>query len=209
MISVLYVDDDLSLLEIGKLFLERTGEFQVELRDSAVKAVDLLKTTTFDIIISDYEMPVMNGLEFLKEVRSTLGEIPFILFTGRGREEVVIQALNDGADYYLQKGGDPKPQFVELTHKMKLAVQRRNISIELKESEQRYREVVETQSEFICRFTPEGITVFVNEAYCRYFGKRREEIIGQRFSPDIPKDDREKVRTHFVSLTQDSPVGEI
>ena len=160
MISVLYVDDDLTLLELGKLFLERTGEFQVELRDSAVEAVELLKNTSFDIILSDYEMPVMNGLEFLKEVRSTLGEIPFILFTGRGREEVVIQALNDGADYYLQKGGDPKPQFVELTHKMKLAVQRRNIGIELKESEQRYREVVETQSEFICRFTPGGITVF-------------------------------------------------
>ncbi|PWR72964.1 PAS domain S-box protein [Methanospirillum stamsii] len=209
MISVLYVDDDLTLLELGKLFLERTGEFQVELRDSAVEAVELLKNTSFDIILSDYEMPVMNGLEFLKEVRSTLGEIPFILFSGRGREEVVIQALNDGADYYLQKGGDPKPQFVELTHKMKLAVQRRNIGIELKESEQRYREVVETQSEFICRFTPGGITVFVNEAYCNYFGIKREEIIGQRFIPDIPEDDREKVHTHFALLTQDSPVGEI
>ena len=122
---------------------------------------------------------------------------------------MVIQALNDGADYYLQKGGDPKPQFVELTHNMKLAVQRRNIGIELKESEQRYREVVETQSEFICRFTPGGITVFVNEAYCNYFGIKREEIIGQRFIPDIPEDDREKVHTHFALLTQDSPVGEI
>jgi CheY-like chemotaxis protein len=63
-ISVLYVDDDRSLLEIGKLFLERTGEFQVELRDSAIKAMDLLQSSSFDIIISDYEMPLMNGLEF-------------------------------------------------------------------------------------------------------------------------------------------------
>jgi PAS domain S-box-containing protein len=132
-----------------------------------------------------------------------------ILFTGRGWEDVVIQALNDGADYYLQKGGDPKPQFAELTHKMKLAVQRRNINEELRESERRYREVVETQSEFISRFTPDGISVFVNDAYCRYFGKNRDEIIGHRFISDIPEEDRKHVLSHFASLSGNPPVGEI
>jgi PAS domain S-box-containing protein len=122
---------------------------------------------------------------------------------------VVIQALNDGADYYLQKGGDPKPWFVELTHKKKPAVQHRNLDEEVKKSERRYREVVETQSEFICRFTPDGITVFVNEAYCLYFGKKREEIIGLQFIPDIPKEDLANVRTHFALLSRESPVGVI
>ena len=49
-------------------------------------------------------------------------DIPFILFTGRGREEVVIEAINNGVDFYLQKGGDPKAQFAELGHKIKKAV---------------------------------------------------------------------------------------
>jgi len=59
-------------------------------------------------------MPETNGIDFLKLIRSRDDPIPFILFTGRGREEVVIEALNSGADFYLQKGGDPSSQFKEL-----------------------------------------------------------------------------------------------
>ena len=69
----------------------------------------------------------MDGIELLKIVRNnhTYGGIPFILFTGRGREEVVIEAINSGVDFYLQKGGDVKFQFAELKHKVQQAVHRR------------------------------------------------------------------------------------
>ena len=63
--------------------------------------------------------------------------IPFILFTGRGREEVVIEALNSGADFYLQKGGEPVAQFKELEHKVKEAVRRARAENALRENEQR------------------------------------------------------------------------
>ena len=61
-------------------------------------------------------MPETNGIEFLKIVRGEGNSIPFIIMTGRGREEVVIEALNYGADFYLQKGGDTKVMFAELMH---------------------------------------------------------------------------------------------
>jgi PAS domain S-box-containing protein len=70
-------------------------------------------------------MPVMDGIAFLKQVRATDKNIPFIMFTGRGREEIAIEAFENGADFYLQKGGAPKPQFAELIHKIKAAVNRR------------------------------------------------------------------------------------
>jgi len=111
MYSILYVDDEQDLLEIAKLFLESSQEFSVNTEDSAEKGLQLLKQQRFDAIISDFQMPAMNGIDFLKTVRSTLGNIPFIIFTGRGREEVVIEALNYGADFYLQKGGDPNALF--------------------------------------------------------------------------------------------------
>ena len=79
----------------------------------------------------------------------------------------------------------------------------------LKEREERYRNVVNTQKEFICRFRPDGTHIFVNEAYCRYFGMKCDEILGHRFRPDIPKDDREKVRQFFASLTPAHPSGTI
>ena len=82
-------------------------------------------------------MPEMDGIEFLKKVRNSGNKVPFILFTGRGHEEVVIQALNEGADFYLQKGGDPKPQFAELSHKIRQAIQRRLMEKAVRISEER------------------------------------------------------------------------
>ena len=123
MFSILYVDDEPMLLELAKLFLEKTGDFRVDTVTSATEALDILAKTSYDCIISDYQMPVMDGIVFLKTFRSKGNVGPFIIFTGKGREEVVIEALNNGADFYLQKGGDPKSQFVELAHKVRQAIQ--------------------------------------------------------------------------------------
>jgi PAS domain S-box-containing protein len=79
----------------------------------------------------------------------------------------------------------------------------------LKDSEIRYRNVVEDQTEFICRFRPDGTHNFVNDAYCRYFGMQREQIIGHRFIPRIPEDDAGIIRSHFASLTRDRPLSTI
>ncbi len=121
-IRVLYVDDEPFLLKIGKLFLEESGDFSVITIASASAALDLLNKEKFDAIISDYMMPGMDGIQFLVEVRKCVGKIPFILFTGKGREEIVIQAINSGADFYLQKGVDAGSQFAELAHKIRAAV---------------------------------------------------------------------------------------
>jgi CheY-like chemotaxis protein len=125
MLSVLYVDDEPVLLEVGKLFLEKSGTIHVDVLDSALKALEKIRTTKYDAIVSDYEMPVMDGITFLKAVRVEYPLLPFIIFTGRGREDVVIEALNNGADHYLQKGGDPRSQFVELKHNIVRAVERK------------------------------------------------------------------------------------
>lgn len=126
-ITILYVDDDPDLLSIGRRFLERLGSYHVESVQSALEALEHLKQSAVDLVLSDYQMPDMDGITFLKEVRSSYGDLPFILFTGRGREEVVIEALNSGADFYLQKGGDPRSQFVELDYTIRQAVMRRRV----------------------------------------------------------------------------------
>jgi PAS domain S-box-containing protein len=130
-IRVLYVDDEPGLLEIARLFLERTGGFSVTTSESVQEALGCLSAWSHDIIVSDYQMPEMDGIAFLKEVRQRSPDIPFILFTGRGREEVVIDAINNGADFYIQKGGAPAAQFAELSHKIRQAVRRREVERDL------------------------------------------------------------------------------
>jgi CheY-like chemotaxis protein len=130
-ISVLCVDDEPSLLTITRKILERSGNLVVTTATSAAEAIQLLSSGSYDAIVSDYMMPEMDGIAFLKHIRAGGDRTPFIIFSGKGREEVVIEALNSGADFYLQKGGDPKAQFAELANKITYAVGRRRAEIAL------------------------------------------------------------------------------
>ena len=145
-IRILYIDDDETLLEIGREFLGFSKDLVV---DTSLKVSDAevgLLQRTYDAIISDYQMPEMNGIDFLKKLRSQGNQIPFILFTGKSREEVVIEALNSGADFYLQKGGDAKAQFMELEHKVKTAVKRRRSEKEIIDSNDKLNTAMEMAS---------------------------------------------------------------
>ncbi len=77
----------------------------------------------------------------------------------------------------------------------------------LRLSKEHYRSVVDDQTELICRWKPDGILTFVNDAYCRYFNKKREDLIGHSFMPLIPDVDHENVKKHFMSLNKETPVG--
>ena len=188
-IRVLYVDDESGLLEIGKLFLEESGEFSVTTIESTPAALELLKTEKFDAIISDYQMPEMNGIQFLVEVRAQFGKIPFILFTGKGREEVVIQAINNGADFYLQKGGDFGAQYAELSHKIKSAALRKKAEDALRESERTFRVHIENSFDIIFTLDSEGRFIFISPAWERHFSIPVSDALGKSFGPFVHEDD--------------------
>ena len=160
------------------MFLEKTGQFSVETCTSPLKAREILDSTRYDAIVSDYQMPDMDGIAFLKYIRSQGQNLPFILFTGKGREEVVIEAINNGADFYLQKGGDPQSQFVELEHKIKLAIERREALEALQESQARMNSILRGSP------TPQFVidskhkVISWNRALEGYSGVKPEEVVG-------------------------------
>ncbi|MEI7857460.1 MAG: PAS domain S-box protein, partial [Methanomicrobiales archaeon] len=178
MYTVLYVDDEPALLELGKIFLERSGSITIETALSAKEGLQALEKTAIHAIVSDYQMPEMNGLDFLKLLRKQDNLIPFIIFTGRGSEEIVIDAVNNGVDYYLQKGGDPTSQFVELEHKIKLAIERRNTDNELKESRQRMTDIIDHLPDATFAIDLGGNVIAWNRAMEEMTGVPKEQILG-------------------------------
>lgn len=210
MIRALYVDDEPALLKLGSFFLGRCQDLVLDTEESVSRALEKLKSVHYDVIISDFQMPEMDGIDFLKCLRRDYTKrIPFILFTGRGREEVAIEALNSGADFYLQKGVDAPAQFAVLENFIHQAVEKMRAEEELKRSEDRYRNIVEDQMESICRFLPDGTHVFVNSAYCEFLGKSREDLVGKKFFPCVPPEDRKRLKNHFRSLTPENPRASI
>ena len=196
LIRVLYVDDEPDLLDIGKIFLARSGNFTVTTSQSASEAIRFLERKKFDVIISDYQMPVMNGIQFLVEVRSHFGPIPFILFTGRGKEEIVIQAINSGADFYLQRSSDPGEQFAELSHKIKQIASRKIAEDALWKNEEKYKRVIEYTDEAII-VEQDGMLMLVNHRAVELTGYSEKELLSMPFSAIIHPDDRTKVMEDY------------
>ena len=82
MLQILYVDDEIDLLTIGKSFIEMKGEFSVDTADSASAAMERLNSKAYDVIVSDYQMPVMDGIEFLEHLRQRKPDVPVLIITG-------------------------------------------------------------------------------------------------------------------------------
>lgn len=146
MTRVLYIDDERTLLTLTQIYLKEEANLDVEVAASAEEGLELLRSESFDAIISDYDMPDMDGIELLKCVRKDNPNIPFIVFTGKGREEIVIEALNYGADFYLQKGGDPKPLFTELANAIRHLVRRSQAEDSAVQHKQYWKNVQESVS---------------------------------------------------------------
>lgn len=176
--EVLLVDDEPNLLEQAKLFLEKEeNNLKIETTFSAVDALKKIKNNDYDAVVSDYQMPKMNGLEFLETLRENDNEIPFIIFTGRGREKVAMKALNLGADRYLQKGGD-RTQYGVLANAIIEEVKHTRAEKSLRESEREKALVLDNTSEMIVHQNTQHEIKWANKTAARYLNKEPEELVG-------------------------------
>ncbi|GEM_PF-918562 len=203
-INILLVDDEPSLLDQAKTFLEKEDErLNLITASSAEEGLDLLDDEDIDVIISDYKMPETDGLEFLETVRKDLkSEIPFIVFTGKGREEVAIEALNLGADRYLQKGGSPGSQYGVLADAVIQEYEHHLSSIEVKEKEKRLNFLelaINEMKDFKIAVVGEDYRYkTVNDWYVDEYDYDSDEIVGMTVEKLMGEENfRETVKPHL------------
>jgi len=112
--KILFVDDDIEFLKSAKQCLKLQGNFDVESAFSADEAMEKMKKKKPDAIVCDIQMPMTNGFEFLKSLRESDNNVPFIVFTVTEDKEKALKAFNLGANGFVGKSGDPEVVFSTL-----------------------------------------------------------------------------------------------
>lgn len=210
-ISLLCVDDDTGVLDVLKRFFEREPDISFFSTTSAYDALDLVNQYQFDAIIADYSMPEMDGITLLKEIRSRGDPVLFIMFTGRHLAQVAIETLNNGGNYYVQKGVDIYQELPKVKDFIRTSVMTRRrephtvyVQQVMPEPDTRYRSLVESQPDLLCCFAPDGTATLANEAYARFAGLSVSEVPSTNFLSIIPEEERSEIQKHLASLSPEN-----
>lgn len=174
-INVLHVDDEPDFTDLTSTYLERASyEMEVITADSVEVGLERLETDAIDCIVSDYDMPHRNGLDFLAIVREEYPELPFILYTGKGSEEIASEAISAGVTDYLQKemGTD---QYTVLANRIQNAARQYNTNREI----ERMGIALQTVEAGIAFLNEDGQFIYVNPEYGEVLGYAPEELTGQ------------------------------
>jgi PAS domain S-box-containing protein len=204
-ISILCVDDEPFVLEILEDFFKREPGFSVKVCSNATDALGLLNTQQFDTVIADFGLPDMDGINLLRETRAGGFSGLFIIITGKHRAHVAIDALNNGADFYIQKGGGIVNDMEALVDFIRAGVGKIRADRALLESASLYRSIIEHHSDLLCRFLPEGEIRFGNESFTNFIGNGNRDPAGNNFMLLLPEDEREKIVGQLHNLSPLNP----
>ena len=173
------IDDEPALLEVLKPFIERSGEMSVHTAQSAAEALRILPEKSFDAIVVDYDMPEINGIEFLKILRSKGDTTPVIIFTGVGHERTAIEAINYGANFFLQKAEDPKMQFHQLCDMIRTSVESKFIGRNLGTTRQVISDMIDFSLDPSFAIDRDGKVVAWNSSMEQLTGTPASDVLGK------------------------------
>lgn len=201
-INVLVVEDDPSVAEVVAEFLTRDSDrFEVETVTDPMAAIDLIEELRPDCVVSDYDMPGLDGLELLERIREAFPDLPFILFTGKDTETVGPLAIERGVSRYLEKGRGTA-HFALLASDITGSVETSETSNRLK----RQVEATDSAPEGICIVDEDGEIEYVNELFLEMHGYDRETLLGRSW--EVLHPDEEVARVYREVLPTLAAAGQ-
>ena len=193
LMTVLHVDDDPAITELTAEFLEREKDhFDVETAIDAEEALGMLADQPPDCVVSDYDMPGTDGIEFLHEVRERYPGLPFILHTGKGSEEIAAEAISAGVTDYIQKQGGSE-RYLLLAARIENAVSRYRAEKATEEQREQLRLFFQESSIGAVQWDDTFRFRRVNERAEEILGYEEAELRGESWETIVAGDDHGRV----------------
>jgi len=203
-IHVLHVDDDPDVVAVTATFLEREDDrLAVETATGVAEARSRVAEGDLDCIVSDYDMPARTGIEFLLSVRADHPDLPFVLFTGKGSEEVASEAISAGVTDYLQKGTGTS-QYAVLANRVTNAVEQYRSKRALEESQKRLSLFIEQSPLGVIEWDEDCHVVHLNDAAEDILGYDEADLAGRSWKAIVPEDASEQVAEVIDDLLSDA-----
>jgi PAS domain S-box-containing protein len=181
-ITILAVDDERDVVELTAEYLEREDErFTVVTETSASDGIERLAAADIDCVVSDYDMPRTNGLEFLQTVREEDSDLPFILFTGKGSEEIASDAISTGVTDYLQKGSGTE-RYELLANRIETAVSQYRTESQLERQNELFAKAQDIASVGAWEYDPQTEETYFSDEVYEIYG------VGHDHDPSPEKD---------------------
>ena len=187
-ISILLVEDnDHDRLAFHRAFRKSEVNCEITECQRAEQALERLgaDASSFDLVVVDYLLPGMSGLDLCKALWEKRIELPLVILTGKGSEELAVEALKWGVvDYLVKDSGEGYLDLLpvvltEAVRRYEDRIARKRAEAALRASEERYRTVLEVSPVPIAVYGIEGKVIYVNQAFTRIFGWSREEVMGK------------------------------
>lgn len=205
-IRVLHVDDEPGFADLVAEQLQREEEsLSVETATGVDAGLEFLDEADIDCIVSDFDMPRRNGMEFLEVVRETYAELPFILYTGKGSEEIASKAIAAGVDDYLQKSPG-KEQYTLLAKRITNAVEKYRYRKETAQTRRFFSKLIQHSTDVIPVIGAEGTLKYISPSCEVILGYEQEEVIGEDVWDYIHPDDLDKTTEKFMQTVENPDI---
>ena len=201
-IHILHVDDDPDFADMAAQFLQRENDrFRIDSLTAPAEALAEI-SSDIDCIISDFDMPGSTGIDFLKRVRARDEHLPFILFTGKGSEEVASDAIAAGVTDYIQKSADSS-QYTILANRIENSVAQNRSRQELARTERRYRRLIEKSTDVITVVDEAGDFTYLSPSAAELMDYSPDDLVGENAFEYVHPDDREELAERFATIVED------
>ncbi len=211
-IHILLVEDEEAHAEaVRRAFQPIDRAVRLERASTLQEAFAYLEESVPDLVIADWNLPDGKGTDILPSQKE-LHLFPLVIMTSYGNEELAVATMKAGVLDYVVK---TPSTFAEMPHIAERALRQWDLLVEnkraqeaLRASEERYRAVVEDQTELICRFSADWKLEFVNAAFLRYFGLTGAAVMGTELMAVVPEEWRHVTEEHLALITLKNPVCE-